>query len=384
MRQTLAFCLALPLLAAATPAHAQLTDADKAVLAFDVYLDRLTGSDLAASTGMEDPTKAMPAGSQSDIDMKEVRRVYGAISAPADMGAIESRSGTDPLPMNFFVRLQFNSPEAAEKNLQNLSEEGRKETINGKEYLRPPDDGDTPSNMLVHLVSPDMMELGTDGFVLHSSRHVFSDNLLAAWKKMPVASIRVAADLDGARHLIDQGLQAAQAGGAVPPPAMTAVNMVNDIAGVRFALDFSSENMLWLTLSGKDATGTGTIKNTIDGFLMMGKGAAQQMLPGIPSEKLKGVATELVDALATTQDGNDVNLVLPRPDGFEEAIAEAVPMAMQAMMGGMGGPGGFGPGGPGPGGDPFGAPPGDGDADPFGAPAAETEPDPFGADPFGN
>jgi hypothetical protein len=382
MRQSLACLLTLPLMALfVTPMLAQepLTDGDKAVAAFDVYLDRLTSSDVAKSTGMDDPGKAMPMAPKDDIDMKEVRRIFGAVSAPADMAAVENRQGTDPLPLNFFLRVQFKSEAAAQKTFQGMAEKGQQVTLAGKEYFRPPaDDGDTPGNLLLHMVSPDVMEIGTEGFVLQSSRHVFTDNLLASWQKMPKAAIRISADLDGARHLIDQGMQAAQAKG-IPAPAMPAVAIVENAAGLRLALDFSSNDMLWLTVTGKDSGATGTIKTTLDGFLAMGKGMGQQMIPSIPGENLQKVAGTMLDALATTQDSNDVNLVLPRPEGFEEAIGEVVPMVMGAMMGGMGGPGGPG----GPGGAPFGS---DGGADPFGG-APEPEPaaagtDPFGGDPF--
>lgn len=394
MRSTFACLLSLPLAALSVTSllgQEPLAEKDKAVAAFDIYLERLTSSDVAKSTGMDDPAKALPMAPTTEVDPKDVRRVYGAASAPADMAAIESRQGADPLPINFFIRIQFKSEDTAQKTFQGMGEEGETVTLNGKEYFRPPADGETPSNLLLHMVSPDTMEMGTDGFVLQSSRHVFTDNLLNSWKKMPKAAIRVAADLEGAAHLIDQGMQAAQAQGGIPAPAMPAIAIVENAAGLRLALDFSSESLLWLTVSGKDSGGTGTIKNTLDGFLAMGKGMGQQFLPNIPGENLKSVAGAMLEALQTTKDGNDVSLVLPRPDGFEEAIGEVVPMAMGAMMGGMGGPGG--PGGADgfsePGGDPFGAEPGgspfgaEPDGDPFGG-EAETAPAAGDDDPFGN
>ncbi len=382
MRRTFAALMILPILAvSATPAMGQspLEEKDKAVGAFEIYLDRLSSSDAVKASGAEDAIPNPPGG---DVDLKAVRRVYGAASAPQDVASIESRQGTDPLDMNFFIRIQFKSADAAQKAYQGMAEKGRAETINGKEYYRPPEDEATPSNMLLHMVSPDTIEVGTDGFVLHDSRHVFSDNLLAAWKKMPVAAIRIAADLDGVRHLIDQGMQMAQANGGVPPAAMPAVAMVENTGAIRLALDFSSDSLLWLTFTGKDDAATGTIKATFDGFLAMGKGMGQQMAPSIPGQNLQKVAGEMLAALQTTQDGNDVNLVLPRPEGFEAAIGEIVPLVMGAMMGGMkggpGGPAGEDPFGGGAGEDPFG-----GNADPFGAPPADAAPG-ADADPFGN
>ena len=68
----------------------------------------------------------------------------------------------------------------------------------------------------------------------------------------------------------------------------------------------------------------------------------------------------MLNALAANQDGNDVSIVLPRPEGFEDAIGEVVPMVMGIMMGGPGGPGGPG----------------------FGEAEIEVEGDPFGVVPI--
>jgi hypothetical protein len=366
MRRPLACLFFLPLAAiCVVPVLAQepLTENDKAVVAFDIYVDRLTGSETAKASGMEDPSSALPIP-PSDIDPKDVRRVFGAVSAPADVASVAARQGSDPLPMNFFVRVQFKTPEAADKAYQGMAATGQAVTLGGNQYYRPPaDDNDSPSNLLLHMSAADTLEFGTDGFLLQPSRNLFTDGLLDSWKKMPKAAIRIAADLDGARGLINQGMQAAQAGGGIPADAMPAVAIVENSAGLRFALDFSSESMLWLTLSGRDAGSTGIVKGTMDQFLAMGKGFGQQGLQAVPDENIKKVAGEILNALQTTQDGNDVNLVLPRPEGFEEAMGEAAKMAMGGMFGGPGGPGAPGAFEPAP---------------------ADAEADPFGGDPFGN
>ncbi|QDT11258.1 hypothetical protein [Stieleria marina] len=369
---------------------AQIAENQKAVLAFDIYFDRLATSDLAKATGMDDPSKALgPAAGAPDDAIKpdELYRVMGAISAPPNLASIQGLSdGAEQLDFNFFARLQFKGPAATDTAFAEMSKDCEAVSVGGKEYHRPPVKEGTPKNILFHRLSSDVIEIATDTYMTLPDRNVFSNNLTQAWIKMPKAAIRVAADLDGSRHLIDEGLKMAE--GNVPPMAQPALSMVNNMAALRIGLDFSSNDLLWLTATGRDESATGQINATLGGLLAMAKGFGQQSLP-MAGPDAQGPGGELLAALATKVEGNDVNIILPRPAGFEKAIGGAVSQMM--MMGG-----GMGPGAgmePGNGADPFGgdamdAPPvpaNAGGADPFGG---GGDADPFGgggdADPFGN
>ena len=111
----------------------------------------------------------------------------------------------------------------------------------------------------------------------------------------------------------------------------------------------------------------------------MGGGALAMAPP-----KAQAPAKELLNALATTRDGNDVNIVLPHPEGLGDAIGDILGAA---LMGGMqdmpmeGGDFGGDFGGEGFGDDnPFGAP----EAAPGKAPMDDADPFGGGGDPFGN
>jgi hypothetical protein len=299
------------------------------------------------------------------------------------------------LEFNFFVRMQFKDQNAADKAFAEMSEGSQSTTIGEKQCLRPPPGPTVPGNVAFHRLSPDIIEVGSDDYLKLSDRNVFSDNLLDAWGKMPKAAIRVAVDLESAKHLVDEAMQ--MANGNVPPMAQPALSMVNNMSVLRLGLDFSSDNLLWLTATGKDESATGQINATLGGILAMAKGIGTQQL-SMAGPDAQGPGGELLAALATQVDGNDVNIVLPRPEGLEKAIGGA--MSQMMSMGGPpmieGGPpmiageppmiAGEQPGAAANadpfGGDPFG---GDGGADP--APAAENTDDPFGgdgSDPFGN
>ena len=407
---------ALPLIFTATicflqPAVGRAQDSEKAVVAFEVYADRLTSSDLAKETGFDNPSQSVPVEANEALQLDEIRRLYGAIAAPADLATLQAASseqGFEELPFEFFVRMQYRSAKAAETAFADMSKEGQPEAIGGKNYLRPPADAkSTPKNMLMHLSAPDTIEVGTDGYILSSDRNVFTDNLAAAWPKMPKAAIRIGIDLDGARHLIDEGIRMAQdSGGAVPPPAAA---VLNDTSVLRLGLDFSGENLLWLTATGHDGDAATRVNGILGGLMAMGKGMGGQFLPMAgPDAQAPGQA--ILDSLATTVDGNDVNITIPKPEGLEKALEGAFGQLMMAGMGAGGmemgpggmdaGPGGMDAGGFGDGmdgmgdemggadafGDAFGEPSGlDAmpEADPFGDPAAEAAPA-GGADPFGD
>ncbi|MGB7345278.1 MAG: hypothetical protein WBD20_13775 [Pirellulaceae bacterium] len=363
------------LLANPTNSNAQLPQDKQSVLAFDIYFDRLSSSDLAKATGMDDPNKALggPGANANDpIKPDELRRVFGAVSAPPSVQSMQQMgAGVEKLDFNFFARLQFKDAAATDKAFAEMIKGCETETVGGKEYYRPPVKAGSPKNMLFHKLSADVVEIGTDEYMVLPDRNVFSANLLAAWGKMPKSAIRIAADLDGARHLIDEGLQMAE--GNVPPMAQPALSMVNNMTTLRIGLDFSSETLLWLTATGRDQAATDQINATLGGLLAMAKGFGQQSLP-MAGPDAQGPGGELLAALSTTVDGNDVNIVLPRPDGLEKAIGGAM-MSMMAMGGG---PMVVDPNAMvAPAGDPFG-----GGADPFGG-EPEPEPAPAGADPFG-
>lgn len=303
---------------------------ESAVLAFDIALDRLMTSEAVKSSGV-DPNNMVPP-SPDDIKPEDLKRVFGAVSAPDNLAVMEAPN-QDESPVSFFVRAQFKDPAVAKKMYDGLAERGKKVTLGGKEYCRPPEG--EPQNMLAHMFAADTVQFGTDDFVMAGGGNVFSAPLLASWKKMPKAAVRVAVDVEGARHLINEAKQK-----GVPPQAMMAVSIVDNLAAVRLGFDLSSSNLLWLTLTGKDEQATATLKAQLDGLLAMAQGFGKQGLAQVPFPKTKQVAGELLDAMKAQQDGNDVNLELPRPSGFEEAVAELGQMIPAMMMGGAGGPGG--------------------------------------------
>ena len=379
----LAAALALAVLPAKLNAQ---SPQQNAVLAFEVYMGRLTSSDVAKENGMSDPAAALgAAGAEGNNGLRpdEIRRFFGSVSAPPSVQSIMAMQENPPekLDFDFFVRMQYDDAAKAKAAFAEMTKDSEKVTLAGKDCFRAPPEEKAPQNIAAHMCSPDMIEIGTDNYLSLPDRNVFSPNLQAAWPKMPRAGFRLAVDVDGIRSLMDEALQ--MNGGQVPLPAQPAWQMLGATSTLRLGADLSSDDLLWLTLTGRDAAAADQINGILGGLMAMAKqmgGGALAMAP----PKAQAPANELLNALATTRDGNDVNIVLPHPEGLGDAIGDILGAALMGGMQDMPMEGGdFG-------GD-FGGE-GFGDATPFGAPEAAPgkapmdDADPFGGggDPFGN
>ena len=328
MRMLAAFTGIMSLIVSTTTiSHAQqLADSDRAVLAFDVAVSRLLTSDMMKKAQFDPATMA----GNSPINPADLVRVFGAVSAPKSMADLQ-QPNPEKLPVSMFVRVKFKSPELATKAYTEMSNTGGKVTKGGKEYMTPPEGG--PQDMLGHMYAPDTIELGSENYIVGGIKNPFTANLLEAWKKAPEqTSVKIVLDLNGARNLINEAKQNA------PPESMMVTSLLDNSSAIRLALDFSSDKLLWLTMTGADAAKTGTLKAQMDGLMTMASGFGQQALGQIPMPNLKKSAGQLLRALKTTQDGNDVNIVLPKPEGFEDAIGELGQLIPMMMMQGAGGP----------------------------------------------
>ena len=349
-----------------TTAVAQVPPEQQAVVAFEVYLDRLSESELAKESGAAEQAAGLmgPGGAENTVDPQDLHRIFGAAAAPPSIQSfIQMQQGVEQLDFNFFVRMQFKNAQLADKGFEEMKEGSTPVTLGGKEYFRPSAEDNPPKNVAFHKISDDTVEIGTDEYLQLPTRNLFSANLKAAWPKMPRAGVRVALDFDGARKLIDEAVL--MGGEQIPPQALT---VISNTSVFRLGIDFSGDSLIWLTATGKDAGGTQKINETLSGLMEQAKAMAGFMLPQAPPA-IQEPAKVILAALGTKVAGDDVSIEIPRPDGLGEAVSE---MVGQMFMGAMGpggpgaefgpGPGGFGDAAPG-----FGeAPAGDGAAEAFG------------------
>jgi len=316
-------------------AQSQLPEKKKAVLAFDIRLDKLRQNKLVESLKLDEgvgPVQVNP----SNFPIEKITRIFGAVSAPESVEEAQKigQGGGEDLPINFFVRVQFADEATAKAAFDEMSQKGQEVEHNGKTYLKPPEgEEDAPPNMLAHLADAKTLEVGTEAYILLPNRKVFTPPLTQVWGKMNDDAIRVAIDLESARELVDQAMAMAKEG--APKEANMYLGLVDDIAGLQLSIDLDSKNLLTLVATGRDADSTTHLKGGLDALLGLAQGFGKQGIQAIEDKEMADVASAILGSLKSAQQGNDVTVAIPKPTGFEAAVTKAVEQA-RAAFGGFG------------------------------------------------
>jgi hypothetical protein len=302
--------------------NAQVTGDNRAVVVFELDAERFVASEMfqknQGHAGRAGPIEA--AGQK--IKLEEIKRVYGAIGAAPDMKTIEDAKTTGLLPFDLFVQIQFKSVELAEKAYEQAKLKCVPKTIEGKQYHAiPPNTEKAPENMLVHRFAPDTIEIGTEAYLTLPNRNVLSENLVRMWPEIPDSAIRLALDVDGIRHLIEQGL-------LMPNPIAVVVHpvvmVVEHTSVIRLAVDFSSDTILWLSTTGKDEETTEKIDLFVAGLMATAKDLGKAFVPQV-SPKMQAPIQSMLDGISKTVRGNDVTIVIPHPPGLADAFSGVLP-----------------------------------------------------------
>lgn len=295
-----------------------LAEDQKAVLVFDVRMDRIQDGEMGKLLDLEsrmddmtDDPDAPPASS--------VSRIFGAASAPDNMAQFEEMEDGGDLPMEFFVNIKFKDAEIAAAQMDKMKEKSEEIEIDGATYYKPSDD-DAPAGLLMKVVNSTEMEVGTETYLTRSDRKVFTDGLNAAWSKIPDDAIRLAFDMAGAKSLMDDVM--AMGRETVPPNFGAFVDLLGNAKDMRLSLDPDGANLLTLSATGVDEDSAVHLQEGLDSILGIGKGFAQGQVGALRSVD-KGafeVASEILKSLTPTVSGDQVEIKIPKPEGFNEAV----------------------------------------------------------------
>ncbi|MGI9518093.1 MAG: hypothetical protein ACR2NP_13650 [Pirellulaceae bacterium] len=312
---------------------AQSLPAEKqAEVAFQIDMERLRGTPMYDMISANIEQMQAQTGMSSDFDWKDVNKMFGAMSLPETVAEFEEMQNGEVLNLDMFVRVQFVDSAAAEKLMTEIREEGVETEIDGQTYYSPPEDADMPPGILATLVDDKTFEMGTEAYVRGGTGSgLFSNGLTSAWDSMPEDAIRIAIDIDSARDLINEAVEMVQE--TAPPPSGTMVALVTKANNIRFSMDFKDGNLMTLAATGTDEDSAEELRSGLDGILGMAKFGAGQGIEQMrqQDEQLADVMTQILDALTATRDADQVQVVIPRPDGFEDAMEKLMEMS------GMGG-----------------------------------------------
>lgn len=329
---SVAFAAVLTMLFVWSPVNGQtVPDKNSAELAFEIRMDQLRETPLYAMIkGAVDQARDQ-GGMSDEIDFDKVNRVWGAVQLPesvADMAAMENLKPGDALPMELFVHIEFVDSDSADAAMSQIMEESEEVTKNGTTYFAPREGTDAPSNLLARKLNATTMEAGTEGYITAGAgESLFSTGLGNAWGSFSGEPIRVAFDLDNARELIDEGLAMAKENSE--PMMHGMLDLFNKMSNIRMAMDFKEGgNLLALGMASSDEESAEDLRKGLDGLLgmakMMGGGQVDQLRQ--MDEGMADVASAILTSLNAERDGSDVQIVIPKPDGFEDAIQSMMQM----------------------------------------------------------
>ncbi|MEM7455131.1 MAG: DUF1559 domain-containing protein [Planctomycetota bacterium] len=355
LRHALCFAFAISLFSfAAFPTFAQtgLSDQQKAVVAFDLRVERVFESELGQSLQLEEVIAETTASPNEQETIRSIVRLFGAVSAPEDMDSlmgtmmgtvedapkievrepqIEGEYEEEPLdiaesmedfqapalPLEFFVQMKFDDASYAESMFNSMREidYDREMPVNGTMMYG---SNFAPENVRIHMPDETTIEIGTVNYLALPDRRVFSDGLDTEWSKVADDAVRLAVDVEGARPFINDAK--AQADGMMPMEAVAIINLVDNISSMRASADLSSDTMLQMIFSGTNPAATEELLSGIEALLFMGKMAGKNMVNEMESE-IEGSAEvfgPMVDSLAAAQQGNEIAVTITKPAGFDE------------------------------------------------------------------
>lgn len=310
-----------------TAASDKPSAATGANMAFEIHMADLMSNPLSgmAKGVMESQAVTAPGGGE----VEKIKRVWGAVELPEDAMTIMSIDNSSDLPMEMFVQIEMVDAGSTDAMLDSMAADSDQVQKDGKTYYTPKGG---PSNVMAWKSNDTTIEIATPKFMKQGPGvGLFAPGLKSAWKSFPEAPIRVAIDIEAARPLIDQGLDMAKE--QTPAMLQGILGLVNKMNDLRIAIDFNDgSNLLSLGMICGDEEAAEEVRSGIDGLLGMGKMMAGSQIDGLREmdANLADVASAVLASLEAKRDGNDVQIVIPKPEGFDEAVQSGMSMGAGA------------------------------------------------------
>lgn len=245
----------------------------------------------------------------------------------------ETGERTD-LPFNFFIRFDFVNAEVTNNFREmNLWPNPEPTEIDGKSFHLVPDfDESAPGNIAWWQPGETSLEIGTMEYLTQSTRRFFTPRLSKTWGSMSDQAVRLAVDLEGVATLV--GELVALGSESVPAAIGNQLALINGISTLQLAVDPEMEDMVSLVINAKDSETAGSLQSTLSEYIgmakILGSGATAEMEQLSP--KAGKAAGEILQSLDVAQADNRIAIQIPRPDGMDEAVDEAVAvMKVQAQ-----------------------------------------------------
>ncbi len=250
------------------------------------------------------------------INLQDIKRIYGAASAPTDLQGFQNTLTTRILTFDVFLQVQFNSVELADKAFNQAKTAYAPKMIDGKQMYSIVVEGNAqaPKNVLVHRFSPDTIELGTEGYLSSPNRNLLSQRLVEMWSKTSPGWLRVAFDMDAVRPLIEEDRESKP----VPIVVHPSIVLVDCASVIGVGLNTSGDDgTLQLKATSRDAKSKKTLYQILDG---MGKQHVERAEASVsPIMRKAGLAK--IPTVETRQVDDDVVVTMTMPPSLLNAAA---------------------------------------------------------------
>lgn len=315
----LTFLILQPAVARGEPPVNSGATVTPAVIAVEIDVQRFRDSATLKATDL-DLNKIAPYASTATITIEDVDKVSIVASVPEGADALNAMNGNlegKQSPFGFQFKVQLNDSEKAAKTFKKLTEKLEEAIVDGRVYYRNPSGGDGAANFTMHRPSANTILAGTDDFVESGNANLMSTDLRQAWQKLPNQTARLAVDLQAMRALLKEFKEK----NAADPNQVLLISFIENLDAMRLAIDLDASSLITLVLTGKDDQSTTMMQAQLDSIVLLAQSQGAEKLSQLPP-KSQPVVSDLLKTLKTQRDENDISLVLTRPDGFEDALAE--------------------------------------------------------------
>jgi len=294
------------------PVFAQTdTKAAKADVVFELSLSKFLDLPMVQKSRFDKKVeKAITKSVPNDLYFTKLVRVFACLRLPKNLEKLEDIHTSKGNDMEFLIRLEFATANAA----QQMIEKSRAE---GSTYL--------PADVAIYKVNEKTLELTSKGFAGQSIDALLSAPLATAWKAMPDAGLKVSIDSVEARGFLKQLVKAGKKRFDPYPINVAFMDLLLTTDNINLSFDLASANLLTLKVSG---SGEDTLTDINDGLKSMLsivklalRSATSRVLPAASQPAV--VFNKLADDMSVTRNGNTFTLLIPRPEGFDEAVAAA-------------------------------------------------------------
>ena len=301
-----AICSALPLWPATAQAQEQIAPA---VIALRIDVTAILNDELVKPIRDVAEKNLEPSQTQ----MLEVTDRLTSISA--QIAAPEEITPTALTYTDFFITLTFASAEVAQDQYKKL--DGFEDAdIDGKAYKQTGGEFGIP--LILARLNETSIDIGSKNYITSGKRNFASPALVAAYRQLPQAAIRMAADLESAKPIVGQAVDVLQE--TADPLTKELIRPLRHLKTVQLHLDLHSATMLGLTAETFEAGQAEGMKNKLDSVL----GLARNMLRDAPDDMVKTFAESMLSSTKIAQSDTRASVQISKPANLEAQMQKLV------------------------------------------------------------